>query len=444
MSRTADLPDSLALALRANMGPIRIRGGLDYREKAAEFTEHVEAFERQSLTRGDDRSRTEIGKWQLPSPSEEQGKVERNGVVEDAAPSLLLDVDLQNVRAANRSFDLEIREQPLFDARDSVNETGDDKPFSPAVVLPSTVRLSVVELRGETSALSSETSLKGEKSGQPVESVSRKFLPDNAPLAEVRFNAMERHDRPPNFKNTSKPNEIPGSGEAKEVVWSPSRSNVTTRDSAVHKSAAGSLQHLNGSAESEIIKVVRNEMHFPAPRPVEQIANAILGKGQVPIGNATASLSQLGLSLSQKLQTVRMLQVQLDPPELGTITVRLRLASTALDISVEAGQQETAELIRRDQEALARLLRSAGYDIERLTIHAVAESERSLSQTTSQGQQLAVQQGAFQSSTGGSSAEGRSGHTEQQWPQKEPRSRTDTLSQETSDTTSQPRNGIYV
>ncbi len=147
MSRTADLPDSLALALRANMGPIRIRGGLDYREKAAEFTEHVEAFERQSLTRGDDRSRTEIGKWQLPSPSEEQGKVERNGVVEDAAPSLLLDVDLQNVRAANRSFDLEIREQPLFDARDSVNETGDDKPFSPAVVLPSTVRLSVVELR---------------------------------------------------------------------------------------------------------------------------------------------------------------------------------------------------------------------------------------------------------------------------------------------------------
>lgn len=33
MSRTADLPDSLALALRANMGPIRIRGGLDYRER---------------------------------------------------------------------------------------------------------------------------------------------------------------------------------------------------------------------------------------------------------------------------------------------------------------------------------------------------------------------------------------------------------------------------
>jgi chemotaxis protein MotD len=65
---------------------------------------------------------------------------------------------------------------------------------------------------------------------------------------------------------------------------------------------------------------------------------------------------------------VRVLYLQLDPPQLGPVTIRISLKDTALSLQLEAQNQETASLINRDREALSGLLRSAGYTVDGLQI----------------------------------------------------------------------------
>ena len=71
-----------------------------------------------------------------------------------------------------------------------------------------------------------------------------------------------------------------------------------------------------------------------------------------------------------------MLQIRLEPAELGAVSIRLKLEAHALELRIDADQPRTADLIRRDQTALTRLLQSAGYDVEALTVY-VTEPDRS-------------------------------------------------------------------
>jgi flagellar hook-length control protein FliK len=72
----------------------------------------------------------------------------------------------------------------------------------------------------------------------------------------------------------------------------------------------------------------------------------------------------------------RVLHIQLDPPELGMLTVKLSLRDNALTISVEAAEPAAARLLETDRERLTEMLRPAGYTTDSVTIQ-VAAPERS-------------------------------------------------------------------
>lgn len=74
-------------------------------------------------------------------------------------------------------------------------------------------------------------------------------------------------------------------------------------------------------------------------------------------------------------QTVKVLHLQLNPPDLGPLTVRMTLKHEALDLQVEAGKQETAKLIDNDRDTLFGLLRSAGYTVDGLTVQTTARAD---------------------------------------------------------------------
>lgn len=64
----------------------------------------------------------------------------------------------------------------------------------------------------------------------------------------------------------------------------------------------------------------------------------------------------------------RVLHIQLQPPEFGTLTVRLSLRDNALDIQMEAADQRTVRMIEADRDRLSDMLRSAGFALDALTV----------------------------------------------------------------------------
>jgi flagellar hook-length control protein FliK len=62
--------------------------------------------------------------------------------------------------------------------------------------------------------------------------------------------------------------------------------------------------------------------------------------------------------------TLKVLTIQLEPAELGTVTARLELRDATLELNLEASRRETAELLKGSGTALGQLLRVAGYALE--------------------------------------------------------------------------------
>lgn len=61
---------------------------------------------------------------------------------------------------------------------------------------------------------------------------------------------------------------------------------------------------------------------------------------------------------------VKVLHIQLEPANLGAVTVRLALKDNVINVQVEATRHETAFAIEKDREALSNALKSAGYVVD--------------------------------------------------------------------------------
>ncbi|MFM9849265.1 MAG: flagellar hook-length control protein FliK [Hyphomicrobiaceae bacterium] len=100
---------------------------------------------------------------------------------------------------------------------------------------------------------------------------------------------------------------------------------------------------------------------------------------------------------------VKVLLIQLQPADLGTVTVRMSLKEDALELHIEASLQETAQRLQQDQDSLSKVLRSAGYLIDAVAIR-VTEPDRSMMLPSPGSSTLS--QSSYQGTTGGSPSEG--------------------------------------
>lgn len=138
--------------------------------------------------------------------------------------------------------------------------------------------------------------------------------------------------------------------------------------------------------------------------PAQQIADRIIGEAasaQEPASRPAVPLEQTAMK-----PTLKVLQIQLQPAELGNVSVRIELKDRGLTLHVAADRPETADLIRADQDGLSKLLRSAGYTVDAGSIRVVESGDR-----TSAAQQ-GGQQGAH--SNPQSSPQSHSGGSERQ------------------------------
>ena len=119
--------------------------------------------------------------------------------------------------------------------------------------------------------------------------------------------------------------------------------------------------------------------------PAQQIADRIAA--ELPSAGADGARAAPAMTsrLAPPPESVKVLTIQLHPADLGTVTVRMTLRADGMDVQVETGRRATARLIDADRDALAGLLRSAGYHVEALTVRAVEQPSLVSSPGASQG-----------------------------------------------------------
>ena len=192
---------------------------------------------------------------------------------------------------------------------------------------------------------------------------------------------------------------------------------VTSRTAASQRDAANEDGKLPGQGPEPLsadqaaanpvdgITPSADDLSSAMTRPSQQIADQIVsdaGTGPEFIERLAAPADQAGGKAALKV-----LHIQLQPIDLGTVTVRMELKDQELTVHVEADRSDTADMIRADQDTLAKLLRGAGYNIDTAAVRIAdgGSSGQQISQTSA-GSSL---QSQTQSQSGPSAHQGQ-GH----------------------------------
>jgi chemotaxis protein MotD len=105
------------------------------------------------------------------------------------------------------------------------------------------------------------------------------------------------------------------------------------------------------------------------PPPTHQVAGQIVAAANAVQSEGAQPTATLGAKATVS-SVVKVLHLELQPADMGTITIRMSLKQDGLDLRVVASRPETARLLQGDQDTLAKLLTSAGYRVEGMAVVA--------------------------------------------------------------------------
>lgn len=157
--------------------------------------------------------------------------------------------------------------------------------------------------------------------------------------------------------------------------------------------------------ETTKVTVVQQETHLP-PVPqfsaTQQVANAVVSelKGS-PAPAASAAADLVGAQSNAPDQPLKILTVNLEPPALGNVTVRLRLVGTEVSVQLAAQRKDTSTMLDQQRDQIRDLMQSAGYVADVAPVqHGSLDgfqtgSGQSQPQLPGQQQQSSQSQGAF-------------------------------------------------
>jgi len=100
--------------------------------------------------------------------------------------------------------------------------------------------------------------------------------------------------------------------------------------------------------------------------------------------------------------------LELDPPNLGSVTVKMRLAGDSVEIHLTADRYETTQMLRQERGALTDAMQSAGYTFDIAAIDHTRTPDANLNNGQQQQQQMPSDQRSSLPSSSGSQADGGS------------------------------------
>ncbi|WP_321503980.1 flagellar hook-length control protein FliK [Breoghania sp.] len=136
-----------------------------------------------------------------------------------------------------------------------------------------------------------------------------------------------------------------------------------------------------GKHAGDSIEVVRQETHFaPSQRipPIQQVGQALseaLANGQASQGGRAAPpFGDTGQLFAQPSgSAVKILEIRLQPQELGTVRVTMRIVEDRLQVDVRSANPQTVELLQKDKHMLDRLLHASGYKADSVTVQGIGD-----------------------------------------------------------------------
>lgn len=147
---------------------------------------------------------------------------------------------------------------------------------------------------------------------------------------------------------------------------------------------------------------------------VDRMANDLPAVASPERASASEALPQENAKAAES-RPVRMMTLELDPPNLGTVTVKMRLAGDSVEVHLTADRLETTNLLRQERGALNDAMQSAGYSFDIAAIDHTRAQDANLNNGQSQSQQQqqasSDQRGSMSSSNGAQTDSGASGRS---------------------------------
>ncbi|QDF39975.1 flagellar hook-length control protein FliK [Bradyrhizobium symbiodeficiens] len=116
--------------------------------------------------------------------------------------------------------------------------------------------------------------------------------------------------------------------------------------------------------ETTKVTVVQQETHLPPAQfnAPQQVANAVVAELKDSAGPAASAAPDLSASQANAPdQPLKILTINLEPPALGNVTVRLRLVGTEVSVHLAAARKDTSQMLDQQRDQIRDLMQSAGY-----------------------------------------------------------------------------------
>jgi chemotaxis protein MotD len=116
--------------------------------------------------------------------------------------------------------------------------------------------------------------------------------------------------------------------------------------------------------ETTKVTVVQQETHLPPAQfnAPQQVTNAVVAELKDSAGPTAPVAPDLAASQTSATdQPLKILTINLEPPALGNVTVRLRLVGTEVSINLAAERKDTSQMLDQQRDQIRDLMQSAGY-----------------------------------------------------------------------------------
>jgi chemotaxis protein MotD len=119
--------------------------------------------------------------------------------------------------------------------------------------------------------------------------------------------------------------------------------------------------------ETTKVTVVQQETHLPPAQfnAPQQVANAVVAElKEAPAPTASAAPDLAVSQANAPDQPLKILTINLEPPALGNVTVRLRLVGNEVSVHLAAERKDTSQMLDQQRDSIRGLMQSAGYVAE--------------------------------------------------------------------------------
>lgn len=141
---------------------------------------------------------------------------------------------------------------------------------------------------------------------------------------------------------------------------------------------AGSSDKTNGEAAPArplSLIVTRQETYLPPVMrisPFQQVVEPLRQAVAELVSSRSDAVPDIGSDASSEISApTKILHIELKPVELGTITVKIRLAQGGMEIRIEASRAETAQMLASDKDALRDIVKASGFSPDAVSVETV-------------------------------------------------------------------------